>query len=1282
MPIFTQERTQTIPDVLKAIVNRAKELHLDTSAWSLAELHLDEVDFTWLSEWAKNLESTSARQWLCPQLSNDATAASKQLQYRGAIGTVFLLFAAEYARRCLPRYSDWLVPVEYVYRSEIAALLFSHKQPSLLYQSALRLAIKRLGLRTMPDWDSPPERQEQSIELFRAEQFNRTLALQYGFTLAAIDCGLTQWVMEKEPSPEIRLLLDEQKGSKSFRKAWTALRAYNKSQVEGESLREILSTNPWILPSWMEHIQIADQIQLEKYVPISAPSTEKNGMQAPGSNSEPHVLLPQNATPVALPSSAQSRRPLAIERTSTQDIFAHCTPFGGLKTIVKAVRAIFSQANAQGIESRQWSLAELRATDYDYIWLRTWVKRLEPMTVAYCKEAGKSFGLGLGDGMRPPALTLKAGIGLLLLLWMTETARRHATEGELWPVIHAGSFQPMTAEMLITRSMPTAFFRQALQAGAREARLRHSFDEANAQYYLNTVYLQFGFTYRGIQNRLTEWLAGQSTTLAIRSLLDPEKGSKSFQKLWESLRDFRHENITEARLRHCLQESPWVIPEWIEEIIEQALAKIDYGAASADVVGGKEEEPKFLTMPVLRWNASVEPYFLCHFLPDLSAFHLQQDAYELQIAGKTIGQLLRQANGQYLPTFGLGIRIPVQSARVRACLMSRENGGAAASQEIELWPDDDDISIFKLSSGQRLSDAYTEAINPQTEYALLLASDLTIDPRPAEWFNCPQVKLVRLQKGWPANTRVLLEGEALWEPLLVDNAPKPLPTWASGVYPFDLKNTVRLGETIHLKITHPADVHLSYVRCDGRAIEFSGNGTPLQAGPIMIGPAHTAASLKLQIGARKGATRQRVRHSVDLEVIGAAQLTKQGWRVLTRDRVLTMEEAANDLFKILPPKTWENKTTTSTDWVLMEGDVPLRSLWQGQKAIGRGHGLGAPLTLRYGSYNSDADALWIARSMIDEGILQEAVCEGIPSGGAMLLRLRLRHSIEPGPDHAVIWWDTKGEVVRLTPDYYGEVDGDMWWMCELPEHSEEFFAVALAWKGLRLGAQWIEETRWPAFLPQLAEINPTQAAVLLRWFRLPVLSRTVLPLVRSLGEQYATEFIPAWIKEGTLPDWLQEEPIAERWKNAFRKIFQKWQPKAEEAESLLMKLSGAPNGTILVSELPNLARILSQVDPLLLGKLFKAWKTLHPKISFNETRLQLSGCSVWAEYSPYKIKLLETIHSATGLAEAFIEKGILARAVQILQGAKLSHIDQHNIAVALQLNAVRSLMSLNLLEKV
>ena len=115
---------------------------------------------------------------------------------------------------------------------------------------------------------------------------------------------------------------------------------------------------------------------------------------------------------------------------------------------------------------------------------------------------------------------------------------------------------------LFAHGQPREAFKDAMEASARKLNLRHVYGQEGTQEYYLSVYLQFGFTRRGMA-RLANWLVGQPTTEAIQYLSGARGAavrSESFTQLWDTLRNYRTNNITEARARQTLAENPWVLP--------------------------------------------------------------------------------------------------------------------------------------------------------------------------------------------------------------------------------------------------------------------------------------------------------------------------------------------------------------------------------------------------------------------------------------------------------------------------------------------------------------------------------------------------------------------------------------------------------------------------------------------------------------------------------------------------------------------------------------------------
>ena len=191
-------------------------------------------------------------------------------------------------------------------------------------------------------------------------------------------------------------------------------------------------------------------------------------------------------------------------------------------------------------------MAELRpTTEYDYRWLRVWVKQLGVATVSAGCESLEKFNTNAGP------VTYQAALGLLLLLWLAETARRKAIEGELWPHVANDCFRPEVQRLLFTQGQPARPLREMLKAAAERFQLRHVLHEAGVQRWLDTVFLQFGFTRRGSQQHLQEWLGKQATTRAITTLLAE---SATFRTSWEALYAYRRAQITAEQVRERLAD--------------------------------------------------------------------------------------------------------------------------------------------------------------------------------------------------------------------------------------------------------------------------------------------------------------------------------------------------------------------------------------------------------------------------------------------------------------------------------------------------------------------------------------------------------------------------------------------------------------------------------------------------------------------------------------------------------------------------------------------------------
>lgn len=1254
MGIFSGLPANSEPSTIKAavlaVVQRTHAQRQQSRKYSLGELPTDEQDFDWLHDWACQLDSVTARTFLRPDLADDVAAEHRKR--RVAIGSLLFLWAAESARRTMPVESEWLLPAAAIFPQATRALLFTKGVPTPAYLAALREAGFGLGLRECRAGDDASFLADPGPSLKFPHLFNNFLMVQVGLTDADIGKRLSVLMTNDDRPLPLSTLLDEQRGSQSFQKAWYTMQAYRQLEVGEEWLRQTLGESTWILPPWVNRILSALKPKAVSQLIASIP-----------------LLYMPPPLPVADQPEAQPESGL--------DIFGAFLPFGGVKTVMKALRAITVRIEQLELGKRPWSLAELRLSDYDFLWLRVWVRQLEPFTVQYCQERKTSLRAGTQK------VTFQAGLGLLLLLWLSETARRISIEGELWPHVVTGHFKSEVGEQLFTQGQSSHTLRELLRAAIHRFNLRHVLAEQGGQRWMDTVFLQFGFTARGSRQRLPEWLTGQATTRANAALLGKQHNSVSFQQLWEDLRAFRQNQISEQQLLDTLTKSPWALPEWIEDLI--SLAKAPTGWEVRETAAEIAPDT-FLSSPVLHWPHWGAPQFLCQILSDLSHLKLTESGYDVVISGAVRGQLLRQEGGNYLPVPSHVIALEFDTPMIAASLVN-ENGETVLEQDVELWPANDDVVAYRFPSGERLPDAFEDLLTSNVSYGLLIASDLKITPQPTEWTHSASGSAIlhRLLKGWPNETQVWLEGDLLWTPKF--RAEATTPVWANQLGIFLVGNpSVKWGKPFLAKILHHPEVSVRYVRCQVQAIEVEKvDSTNTQIGPLSINSDLDARCLEFRIGLENGSQRCTVRRKLDLNTIGAVHLSDGTWQVLNKHSLLTVEQAKHDLFRISLPTKWGSGLLNANEMALMEGDGITYRRPTASGSLGTLHGWGATLKIRHSfNFTWDSLRLTLAGSVVNHGILSGAIYESLQDGRAPLLRLCFRHPIEPDENYSVIWWGTDGNLLQLKTRYWDEAEGVFWWVCELPEEGMRPLAVAVAYKGERQGSWW-EGEDWLHPLARLVEQSPRRTAALLRWFHLPLLSWNALPALRTLAESNAVGFLRAWLLNEGLPDQLAFAPKSERdesWLSVVRTIFFPWKPDADQARDVLMALGEVETDKGLHEYLPDAVRHLNRLDPLIMARVLRGWQDSRKKQLVQNLRLQLADCHNMALLPNAQQNLLNQAEKNLKLDLGLINTGILRRSVEAFNGEEINITAQNNLALAARIEELRRLLALRLLEHV
>ena len=200
-------------------------------------------------------------------------------------------------------------------------------------------------------------------------------------------------------------------------------------------------------------------------------------------------------------------------------IFGAIPPDCGESSIRRGAGAVLDAAEQRQLSSRPWSLAELQFGLDDLEWLSIWALSARSPFLKGCLDSWSDAGI---PGHQ---LHMQAATGLLFMALFAEVGRRDGHEGSLWGRIVDLVFESEPPDWLFVQGQPSHLLKEALEDAARSAGLRHVFGVEGVQNWFRSVYLQFGFTKTGFEQRLPEWLAGQPGTVAIEGLL----GSRSLR---------------------------------------------------------------------------------------------------------------------------------------------------------------------------------------------------------------------------------------------------------------------------------------------------------------------------------------------------------------------------------------------------------------------------------------------------------------------------------------------------------------------------------------------------------------------------------------------------------------------------------------------------------------------------------------------------------------------------------------------------------------------------------
>ena len=886
--------------------------------------------------------------------------------------------------------------------------------------------------------------------------------------------------------------------------------------------------------------------------------------------------------------------------------------------------------------------------------------------------------------------------GLRLLLAIIYAARREATEGQIWPAVRSGlNLSVHIADILFhSNGQPRVEVKTLIERTCRHFRLRHIFGQDGTQEWFGSIYLQFGFTQRGFAKMLPEWLMGYNQPNTIARLLDDaELKSESFGKLWDALLSFRRGNAAEAVTRRIISESPWVLPEWADELLlatkrKPHLSPATYRSGSSvvgDVPRSFLSEPRLVVATQLvetQWQ--IELAGLAEWALTGSSFCVrlrcgESPAQEIFLRKQPDGSLSNLAHTFEFPLAS------VKESQISASITDQQ-GREVAAQDIHLFDPDADIMAF--SERGYFDDGFMKR-GPRTNALcfVLIRSDLNLIPQPAEWhrFEGMGYKLHRLRFEAGQQLRVLFEdGEALWSSITGDRSAQPaMPgriTPKCELSSLDNASLYAPGTTeIVLGVSGIGDAEILSAQWRSRQLCIvqpqPAAQLPWRIREIPKLEALLASRVLLKLRVRLGEAVHRTEIEWKPSLFGIFEQSRGkafcGEFFNTRNK----EQLERGRYTIMPKPLTLEQQERGLRWCLFEGDRFVSELREGspQSLYGLG-GYGQGLSIRLGQFNREDKPTILVGEVADKGLFHIYAVNpfigkdytfdawGTPELGA-------EHTLHYGTMHERVTSEVAGERLVFADDK----------AMFAPFPAQPCDYLVLAYAGARLATWWRvlkDGSSWSSNLTEIRDdVDARRAAFTIRWAKLPILSGHHYHQVKEFFRRFPHIVLGEWLcgcKERKDRRKIEGENT-EAWHDAVRAIIQGYQIEHDELttetkQKLIHCLPCQATDDVNAKTLDTFQAV-GACDPVLMGRMICYWLTTEAAV---QNRRNMGSMLLINQQPTQKLH-----DSLKGLApdtdEVFLER-LFDSGIKAVTNPALNSLENNNLKSALTVAPFRHLL--------
>ncbi|GMW00917.1 MAG: hypothetical protein AMXMBFR84_20540 [Candidatus Hydrogenedentota bacterium] len=799
-------------------------------------------------------------------------------------------------------------------------------------------------------------------------------------------------------------------------------------------------------------------------------------------------------------------------------------------TLEQAFEPLYSRAQEF---NAKWSIAELRLKEADIKWLQEWFVSLSTTKASNWIQSTSLIRLPQLSG-----ITERQAFGSLLICLACEKCRKESREDAVWPVIRKilPNDNDLQLQLFLTNGQPSYLTKDAISDAVRALNLRHAMDIEGAQQWFITLKLQYGFTFRGAKNRLAEWLVNLGCPHAVRYLIGdstyPDLESKSFAALWSALIQYRRSQITEIQIRQTVQNSPWILPDWIDDILKEAKSRVSTlgtGDAQLRLSGVTEElDEQDIIQPIdriaLDWpNNNTPPrikFTLARETIQECTENLDANELDFYVDGKKVCRWLRQRDRSWSgpPEICAEPDSARNTPNLRPHVLTVRSRQGDPILEWDLTDSGlmADVVVFDLENPTLLQ-TELHPINPNNRHALLCDPACQIDGCTPDFTfqrNGVARKAFRLPVPLQSGICIKYKDFEIWQPVreIADGTHAPaavaLTTQGNGPLPLN-SSDVFVIEGL------PPGTSAAVLLINTTQHALSQRGpTWITANAIRITPELAARQHRIRIRYEFNGAWRNCIPQLSFPLVGAA-------------RVNTLNGPNQTLEVVQPGSTVNRNEAMLRIWSPDQDNAP--NVYEGQYLIGKaryrrvrlkscpGHGGVLRIHTQTGEHSLEI-------SCIDNGSLARYA----PAMLGQPATLEFWDDKEPadvGPEGYGIWICLRGNngglrLERVPDSALVPNSTSRKWRVRLNNNP---ISIAVTWKGYWCGAHW-DIDQIESYLTGQAQLSESDFAIL-KWLRVPILAPGLVDQISNIALSRPCHFLRPWLRNDGLNPALRSDEL-------------------------------------------------------------------------------------------------------------------------------------------------------------